>query len=337
MKVFIGWSGPMSLGVAHVLRDKLPEIIPAIEPFVSSYDIDKADVWANALAKKLREADFGIACITPYNIKSPWLNFEAGFLSKPKSVYRPLLAPFLFLVDRARLLGGPLERFQSTVYEKEDVFRLLITINNKVVPEMQLEYGHLKAIFEPWWLALDAALNAVLLQPGGETETGHRWLFTIGDLKRVVDDSGHACIMVVSRSPDKDFSLFYVKDIVKRNLERGVSYAILIAKSTGPAALEVIRSTFSSHPGQCSLAPVPDKIFNTSVATHYCLLNYECNSPSLRVFLELPVKDDQGFWMEATGLTAGLLAQRFLPLWRKYRQQPIAPRVEPPSDLYAAF
>jgi hypothetical protein len=115
--------------------------------------------------------------------------------------------------------------------------------------------------------------------------------------------------------------------MVKRNLERGVSYAVLIAKSTGPGGIEVIKDAFSSHPDKLFLTPVPDRVFEPLAVTHCCLLNYECDGPNLRVFLELPVKEQAGrieqtYWIEVAEFAARRFAQRFRNLLKKYGPRP---------------
>lgn len=104
MKVFISWSGSQSHHVAIALRDWLPSVLQIVEPYVSSEDIDKGARWSTDISKELEDSNFGIICVTPENIDAPWVNFEAGALSK--SLDRSRVAPFLFAVDRTAIQGS---------------------------------------------------------------------------------------------------------------------------------------------------------------------------------------------------------------------------------------
>ena len=116
MKVFLSWSGEISHKVAMVFRDWLPSVIQEIEPYVSSEDIDKGARWSTDIAKELENSTFGILCVTRDNIIAPWLNFEAGALSK--TMDKSFVSPFLFDIKRSEV-NGPILQFQSTVFEKE--------------------------------------------------------------------------------------------------------------------------------------------------------------------------------------------------------------------------
>ncbi|MGA9601795.1 MAG: toll/interleukin-1 receptor domain-containing protein [Methylocystis sp.] len=81
-KVFISWSGEASHSIATTLHEWLPVILQNIKPFISSEDLRKGGRWGKDLAEQLQHTNFGIICLTPSNLESPWILFEAGALSK---------------------------------------------------------------------------------------------------------------------------------------------------------------------------------------------------------------------------------------------------------------
>ena len=157
MKVFISWSKPKSHEVALILRDWLPSVIQSLEPFVSSEEIDKGTRWGTEIAEELEKCSLGILCVTEENLEEPWLMFEAGALSK--KIRNSYVCPFLLGVQRSDV-KGPLVQFQSTVFEKEDVGKLLSTINS-ACGESGIASSMLNRAFEVWWPSLEEQLQKV--------------------------------------------------------------------------------------------------------------------------------------------------------------------------------
>lgn len=157
MKVFISWSGNKSQHVARVFRDWLPSVIQSIEPYVSSEDIDKGARWSTDIAKELEDSTFGILCVTRENLDAPWISFEAGALSK--TVDKSFVTPFLFDIKRSEV-DGPMLQFQSTVFEKDDIKKLLHTLN-KACGESGISDVMLDKAFEVWYPTLEKELNAL--------------------------------------------------------------------------------------------------------------------------------------------------------------------------------
>jgi MoaA/NifB/PqqE/SkfB family radical SAM enzyme len=155
MKVFLSWSGELSHEVAVVLKDWLPFVIQTLEPFVSTEDIEKGDRWSVALDEQLRQSSYAILCVTQENINAPWLNFEAGVLSKDVRV-----SPFLFGVDRSDIKRGPLLQFQSTVFQREDLWKLIRSINNTSSNQF-LDLDRLAVTFDTWWPRLERSLDDI--------------------------------------------------------------------------------------------------------------------------------------------------------------------------------
>lgn len=157
MKVFISWSGNKSHKVAMCFREWLPSVIQSLEPYVSSEDIDKGARWSTDIAKELEDSSFGILCVTKDNLHAPWLSFEAGALSK--TVEKAYVTPFLFDIKRSEV-DGPILQFQSTIFEKEDIKKLVNTLN-KACGENGISEVMLEKAFEVWYPTLQKELEVL--------------------------------------------------------------------------------------------------------------------------------------------------------------------------------
>jgi ElaB/YqjD/DUF883 family membrane-anchored ribosome-binding protein len=158
VKVFLSWSGDTSHKVALIFRDWFPSVIQSLEPYVSSEDIDKGARWSTDIASELEDSTYGILCVTKENIHAPWLTFEAGALSK--TMDKSYVSPFLFNIKRAEV-NGPILQFQSTIFEKEDVKKLLSSLNNACNDD-QLTQTRLDKAFDVWYPTLEQQLNDLL-------------------------------------------------------------------------------------------------------------------------------------------------------------------------------
>lgn len=168
MKVFLSWSGQKSHKVATALRDWLPSVIQSVKPYVSSEDIDKGARWSTDIAKELEDSAFGILCVTKDNLTAPWLTFEAGALSK--KLEKSYVSPFLFDIKRAEI-DGPILQFQSTLFEKEDVRKLIKTIN-KACGDEKLTEERLDKTFNVWYPSLEKELKEIKQDDNGAEEDG---------------------------------------------------------------------------------------------------------------------------------------------------------------------
>jgi len=155
MDIFISWSGPRSEAVAKALHGWLPKIINAFKPWLSSADIDKGARWGTDVAMRLQEAKAGIICVTSSNLHSDWILFEAGALSK--TLQNTYVCPLLIGLQPTDI-KGPLAQFQATRTTKEDVLRLLKTLNTALV-DAALTDSHIEEAFEVWWPKLEGELK----------------------------------------------------------------------------------------------------------------------------------------------------------------------------------
>jgi TIR domain/Protein of unknown function (DUF4241) len=157
MKVFLSWSGEKSKATAEALREWLPNVIQAIEPWMSAEDIDKGARWASDLASQLESIQFGVICLTSDCIVSPWILFEAGALSK--TLDKAYVCPYLFDISPADL-AGPLIQFNAAKADKDDTRRLINTIN-KACGDKSIPHDRVDKAFEVWWPRLGEKLENI--------------------------------------------------------------------------------------------------------------------------------------------------------------------------------
>lgn len=126
MKVFISWSGERSKALAIALKEWIPLILQYAKPWVSEKDIAAGERWAQAISGELDSSNFGILCITPENLSSEWILFEAGALSK--SMLDSKVIPLLFGLELSDL-SGPLSQFQALKVDQQGVTDVIKAIN----------------------------------------------------------------------------------------------------------------------------------------------------------------------------------------------------------------
>jgi hypothetical protein len=120
-KVFISWSGQLSKDVATVWRNLVKETFDSVEPFMSEENIGAGERGLAKIAKELAGTSFGIIVVTQENQNSPWLNYEAGALSKDVDDETVRVAPSLVDFERKTDVTGPIGQFQASLLNREGV------------------------------------------------------------------------------------------------------------------------------------------------------------------------------------------------------------------------
>jgi len=170
MKIFISWSGDLSYRAALALRDWIPVVLPFARVWISSEDIRKGRRWGAELAAELDTTNCGIVCLVPTNIEEPWLNFEAGALSK--AVDHAQVHPFL-LGMRPGDLVGPLAQFQATEFAPDDLKKLIGSIN-AIAGGEALEPETIERNFQMSWADLAQHLTPIAAEASVERAAAWR-------------------------------------------------------------------------------------------------------------------------------------------------------------------
>jgi hypothetical protein len=121
---------------------------------MSAVDIERGARWNSDIAAELGQTSFGVLCLTPENLDSAWIHYEAGALSK--TLEKSFVCPYLFELEPADL-KGPLVQFNAAKAHKEDTRKLVLTIND--AQETPLPKATLEESYEVWWPKLEERLN----------------------------------------------------------------------------------------------------------------------------------------------------------------------------------
>lgn len=157
MKVLISWSGRRSKYVANFFYGWVANVNQLVEPWLSE-EMPKGVRWSPEIAKTLDETRFGVFCVTPENQSEPWLNFEAGALSKTVQE-KTYVCPYLIDLKPTDVVG-PLKEFQLTKPDEEDTFKLMRSMN-QALGDRALSEDKIKASFSKWWPDLERALKKI--------------------------------------------------------------------------------------------------------------------------------------------------------------------------------
>lgn len=159
-RVFLSWSGERSKKVATLLSDWLPDVLQGVEPFMSDTDIAAGEVWFEQIGNNLASSRFAIMLITPENLNSNWLHFEAGAIGMTRAEgARGAVAPYLIGGLTPTDLRPPLSLFQGVQADEAGTLSLVKALNDQLPTPMDAE--RLRRAFKNWWSSLDTALSLV--------------------------------------------------------------------------------------------------------------------------------------------------------------------------------
>lgn len=242
MKLFISWSGTISQIIAEKLREWVPTVLQSIDPWLASRDIPKGSRWQQQLSRQLEETHVGIVCITRENLKSPWILFEVGALSK--AIDESLICLYLIGITPEDL-PDPLAQFNATVANKSDTRKLLQTLNSAMSPR-SIENRILDKAFNASWRELDRVLKSVAKDSdyiagtffdfGSQNEIPLQVM--LSNIKKELRVSGNDCKFVVdSKAGD-----------IEALLKKGVKVKVICVdpESEAPSMLGLIDPRFNN-------------------------------------------------------------------------------------------
>lgn len=159
MKLFISWSKSLSKSHARCFRDWIGKVFQEVEPFMSDQDISLGRKGIPVIEEKLNAIDFGVVFVSSENIDAPWINYEAGALSRAVNLPESKVVPILIDVDISDLGTAPLSGFQGFKADKEGMLRLSRSINESLA--RQLQNSDMEEAFDTWWPKLESCWSKI--------------------------------------------------------------------------------------------------------------------------------------------------------------------------------
>lgn len=157
MKIFLSWSGEVSEKLALTFRGWLPKVFQSANVFMSNEDIVLGTRGLDAINSELSETNVGLLFITRENYKAPWVNFEAGALSK--ILNESHVTPLLFDIELGDMINSPISQFQgATEFNKTKIKKLVNDLNKTF---FNLNDKILDETFEIWYPSLDTSINEI--------------------------------------------------------------------------------------------------------------------------------------------------------------------------------
>lgn len=233
MKVFISWSGPRSNAMAVALKKWLPLILQYTKPWVSEKDISAGERWAQKIASELEASNFGIICVTPENINSEWILFEAGALSK--SMQDSKVIPLLFDLELSEL-NGPLAQFQAIKADQVGILNIVKAIN--AVAENKATDNTIETLVPGMWPTFAASLAAIPDKAAAGKRSrpqGQILEDLVGQVRGLTAQMRHFDPEILEREPRyvprrfREFDPHFLLEMVHNaSIDRGIDYSLLL-------------------------------------------------------------------------------------------------------------
>lgn len=127
IKIFLSWSGDKSKKLANVFKTYVADILPKVDFYFSPDDLKGGEKWRQSIEEGLNNNTYGIIFLTPSNLTSKWIYFEAGAISK--STKQAKILPFLYKID-INELGQPFSDYQCKSFSADSILTTILEIND---------------------------------------------------------------------------------------------------------------------------------------------------------------------------------------------------------------
>ncbi|WP_299191930.1 TIR domain-containing protein [uncultured Erythrobacter sp.] len=153
-RLFVSWSRAQAGQIAPILKTFFQDVLGINDIFLSK-EIDSGRRWSDEIAQALDSCDAGLILVTDENKGAPWLNFEAGAISK--RLANSNVVPLLWDISVGDIADTPLNQFQSKSFAKEDIHAVVQSFGKL----WELPPEPIDRRFDAMWPALEGQLGNV--------------------------------------------------------------------------------------------------------------------------------------------------------------------------------
>gem|GEM_PF-5535859 len=164
-KLFMSWSGEQSKQIAKLFVEELKKGFGSIETYFTPEDLMHGKRWGGELAEELEKTKYGILILTKQNHLKPWINFEAGAISK--NYKNSMVWPICFDFSKSEL-EVPLSLFQAADFNKEEFKKMLKEIV-ELINGLDINFD---TNYEMFWNGLESKIKSIPMAEGREKERG---------------------------------------------------------------------------------------------------------------------------------------------------------------------
>jgi hypothetical protein len=170
MRVFICWSKSRSRQLADKLSKWLPRVLGEDRTvFNLSTGFEVGKEWFPQLIKGLTVADAAIICLTPENLDSRWMHFEAGMIFRSgKAKALPI-----YLGAQVEHIKEPLNAIQASPCTKEGSWRMVEALASRG----RLDRRAIASRFDREWSDFEKFLHNIEAPQLAEVLSDHEGLF----------------------------------------------------------------------------------------------------------------------------------------------------------------
>lgn len=124
-QIFLSWSGELSRQIAIALQRWIDVVFESLHAWVSDTDIALGARSIKSIEESLDQSIGGLLILTVENQTSPWVNFEAGALSRQFESRDGRVIPLLVDATHMGQLKAPLNVFQGQMLTREGMLRVV--------------------------------------------------------------------------------------------------------------------------------------------------------------------------------------------------------------------